>query len=155
RHAIGVADNPGQLAVIVLLLAFGKGNLWIVQFIGCLFRSFAVSEPRLNDEGIAAVDRRRPGHGSIKIALDLLVQTVENRSLTDGCDAIARRRHDFGGLNRLIKRFGGSPVNILWPDVRRKLRSLANLLSEFGGNPTEIARQKARQRMALSVVEHF
>ena len=70
--------------VIVLLLAFSERNFWIFGFVGRVFRPLAVSQPRLDDEGIAAVNRRRPGHRSIKISFDLLVQAVEDRLFTDG-----------------------------------------------------------------------
>src|SRR2546426_12741622 len=56
----------------------------------------AEAHPRLDDERITAVYRRRPGHRRVEVALDLLVQAVEDRLLADGRDAVGRRRHDLG-----------------------------------------------------------
>src|SRR6266542_1291574 len=154
RHAVGVANNSGQLVVVVLLLTFSERYLWIFRLFRGLFRSLAEGQARFDYERIAAVDCGRPGHRSIEITLDLLIQSMEDRLLADGRDAVARRRHDLGGLYRLIEGLGGGAVNIFRPRLRRKFRGLADLLRDIGGNAAEIARQKTRKRMALRIVQH-
>jgi hypothetical protein len=135
-----------------LLLAFSEWNLWIFGLVCRVFRPLAVSQSRLDDEGIAAVNRRRPGHCSIKISFDLLVQAVEDRLFTDGRDTVARRRHDLSGLDRFIERLRRGAVNVSGSRVRRNFRGLADLVGEVGGNPAEVTGQKSGQRMALGIV---
>ena len=132
RHAVGVANDAGQFVVVILLLAFSERQLRMFRLVRRLFRSLAVGQTRLDHKGIAAVDRRRPSHRSIEISLDLLIQAMEDRLFTDGRDAVRRRRHDLGGLDRLIEVFGGSSVNISRPRLRGNLCGLADFLRELG-----------------------
>src|SRR5512145_252757 len=136
-------------------LALGKGHLWLFRLACWLLRSLTKGQSGLDHEWVAAIDRGRAGHGGIKLALDLLVEPVKYRLLADGRNAIARRRHDLGGLDDLIKRLGGGAVYISRPRIRRDLRRLADFLGEIGRHTTEIARQETRERVALGVVQHF
>ena len=121
---------------------------------GRLVRCLSESQARLDDERIAAVHGRRPGHRRVELALDLLVQAVEDRLLADGRDAVRRRRHDLGRLDGLVERLGVGAVNVARPRVRRQLGGLADLLGDGGGDAAEVAGEESRERVALGVVEH-
>src|SRR5437899_12974625 len=60
RHAVGVADDAGELTVVVLLLPFRQWDLLLFLALRCLLGPPAVGETRLDHERIAAVPRRRP-----------------------------------------------------------------------------------------------
>src|SRR5260221_944776 len=154
RDAVGVANDAGQLVVVVLLLAFGQRDGRSFRRRRRLIRSFAERQSRLDDERITAVHCRWPGHRRVEVALDLLVEAVEDRLLADRRDAVGRRRHDLGGLDRLVERLGVGAVKTARLRVGRELRRLADLLGDGGGHPAELAREKPGEPVALGVVEH-
>ena len=114
----------------------------------------AEGEARLDGERVAAVHRRRPRHRRVEVALDLLVEAVEDRLLADGRDAVRRRRHDLRRLDGLVERLGVLAVDVARPRVRRELRRPADLLGDGGRDAAEVAGEKRRQRVARRVVQH-
>src|SRR2546421_1512528 len=137
-NAVGVANHAGQLVVVVLLLAFGQRDGRGVRRRRRLIRPSAERQPRLDDERIAAIHRRRPRHRRVEVALDLLVEPVEDRLLADRRDAVGRRRHDLGRLDRLVERLGVGAVNSARLRIRRQLGRRANFLCDGGGHPAEL-----------------
>src|SRR5262249_59541408 len=99
RQGVGVANPSSQLVVVVLLFPFSERNGGLFLFISRLFRPLAIGQTRLDDKGIASIDRRRSSHSRVEVALDLLVQPMKDRFFTDGRDAVTWRRHDFSGLD--------------------------------------------------------
>src|SRR5437588_277662 len=83
RHAVGVADDAGELAVVLLLLPFGLRYRLLLLALRCLLGSPAVGQARLDHEGVAAVHGWRPAHRRIEIPFDLLVQAGEDRLFAD------------------------------------------------------------------------
>src|SRR3977135_1445750 len=98
--AVGVANPAGEL-VVAVLLALGERGGRGGRRLPRLLWPLAERQPRLDDERITAVYRRRPGHRRVEVTLDLLVEAVEDRLLADGRDAVGRRCHYLGGLARL------------------------------------------------------
>ena len=83
RHAVGIADDAGELTVVVLLLPFRQRDLLLFLALRCLLGPPAVGEARLDHEGIAAVHRRRPADRRIEISFDLPIQAGEDRLFPD------------------------------------------------------------------------
>ncbi len=155
RDAIGVADDAGQLVVVLPILAFRERHRGRVRGGGRdLVRRLAEGQAGLDDERVAAVHRGRPGHRGVELALDLLVEAVEDRLLADRRDAVRGRRHDLGHLDGLVEGLGGLAVHVARPRVRRELGRLADLHGDRGGDPAEVAREEPRERVAPGVVEH-
>ena len=119
-----------------------------------LVRPLPEREAGLDHEGIAAVHRRRAGDRGVELALDLLVEAVEDRLLADGRQAVRGRRHDLGRLDGLVEGLGVLAVDVARLGVRRELGRPADLLGEGGGHAAEVARQEAGERVALRVLEH-
>ena len=136
------------------LLALGQRDRGRLRGGRRLVRPLAKGQTRFDDERVAAVHRRRPGHRRVELALDLLVEAVEDRLLADGRDAVRRRRHDLGRLDGLVERLGLGAVDVSRPRVRRELGRLADLLGDGRGDAAEIAREKPREPVAPGVVEH-
>src|SRR6266404_4675067 len=154
RHPVGVPDHARQLVVVVALLALRERDRGRLPRRRHLVRPLAVGEPRLDGERIAAVHRGRPRHRGVELPLDLLVEAVEDRLLTDGRDAVRRRGHDLGGLDRLVERLGRLAVDVARLRVGRELGGLADLRRDRGRDPAEVAGQEPGERVAAGVVEH-
>ena len=144
------ASSPSSFAV----LALGERDRRRVRGRPPPGRALPERQPGLDHERVAAVHRRRPGDRGVELALDLLVEAVEDRLLADGREAVRRRRHDLGRLDGLVERLGVLAVDVARLGVRRELGRLADLLGEGGGHAAEVARQEARERVALRVLEH-
>ena len=121
-----------------------------------LLRPLAEGEARLDDERVAAVDRGRPRHRGVELALDLLVEPVQDRLLADGREAVRRRRHDLRRLDRLVERLGLRPVDVARP--RRPARASPSCRSP----PPTAAETRLNspgeepgERVALRVVQHL
>src|SRR5262249_59430190 len=80
-YAVGVTDHARELAVVCLLLALGERDGRRLRGRCRLLRPLAEGQPRLDDERVAAIHRRRPRHRRVEVALDLLVEAVEDRLL--------------------------------------------------------------------------
>src|SRR5207247_9791301 len=93
RHAVGVADDAGKLAVVLLLLALGHGNGLLLLALRRVLRAATEGQARLDHEGIPAVDRRRAAHRRVGVAIDLLIQPGQDRLLPDRREADRLRRH--------------------------------------------------------------
>src|SRR2546425_1370680 len=90
RHAVGVADDAGKLAVVLLLLALGHGNGLLLLALRRVLRAATEGQARLDHEGIPAVDRRRAAHRRVEVAFDLLIQPGQDRLLPDRREEIGR-----------------------------------------------------------------
>jgi hypothetical protein len=155
RDAVGVADDAGQLAVVVALLALReRDHRRVRRARRRRVRALAEGQAGLDDERVAAVYRGRAGHRGVELALDLLVEAVKDALLADGHDGVRRRRHDLGRLDGLVQRLGGGAVDIARTRVGRELGGLADLLRHRGRDAAEVAGEKPREGVAPGVVQH-
>src|SRR2546429_41629 len=76
-------------------------------------------------------------------------------ALADGREAVGRRRHDLGGLNRLVELLGGLAVQVARSRVGREAGGRADLRGEGRRHAAEIAREKSGDRVAPRVLRHL
>src|SRR5688500_20106717 len=81
RHPVSVTNHTGQLVFVIVLLPFSERSL-LLCLAGRLIGAFDEGQPRLDNKRFAAINRRWPGHCSIKQSLNLILQTLEITSLT-------------------------------------------------------------------------
>src|SRR5262249_29518090 len=139
RHAVRVPDYPGQLRLAFLALALGERlRLLLLLRPGFPFgllaldRPAAEREPRLDHEGIAAVDRGRAAHRGVELALDLVIEARKDGLLADRREAVRGRRHDRGGLERPVHGLCRMTRDVAGPRARGDPGRLADLLRELG-----------------------
>src|SRR4029453_9425703 len=92
------------LAIVALLrFALRERDRLLLLVLLRLLGASPVGQPRLDHEGVAPIHRRRPADRRVEIALDLLIETGEDRALADRRETVGRRRHDLRRLDRLVE----------------------------------------------------
>src|SRR6185436_10965852 len=135
RHAVGVAQQARRL--------LGR-------------QAAAQRAADLDLEWIAAIHGRgsRARDEELRLA-DLLLQYLADQVLADGRDAVRRRVHELGLVDRLVERLGRLVLERLDPRGRVETGLHADLLGHARADAREVGGQEARQLRAAGGLHHL